>query len=163
VKPVRSEHVVAADVETVFGLLSDESWARHKDDALHDGSQVVRREERPDGGVTLVLSRELPAGAPGFLERLLPKNGRVLQTDEWRASQNGVRRGTWRAEIPGAPARLGGTMRLEPTDGGTRYLVEGEVEVTVPLVGGRAESFIAGMVEKLARKEAEVLRGALPS
>lgn len=161
-KPVRAQHVIPADVETVFRLLSGQSWARHKDDALHDGSQVVRREQRPDGGVTMVMSRELPAGTPGFLERLLPKDGRVLQTDEWAAPEDGVRRGTWRAEIPGAPARLGGTLRLEPAAGGTLYLVEGRVEVSVPLVGGRAESFVAGMVEKLVGKEADVLRGALP-
>jgi hypothetical protein len=162
-KPVRAEHVIATDVETVFRLLTDESWARHKDEALRDGSRVVRREERPDGGVLTVMSRELPAGAPGFLERLLPADGRVQQTEDWEPPEGGTRRGTWQADIPGAPARLGGTLRLEPTAGGTRYLVEGTVEVKVPLVGGRAESFIAGMVEKLVGKEADVLRGALPS
>jgi hypothetical protein len=31
------------------------------------------------------------------------------------------------------------------------------VTVKVPLVGGKAETFIAGMVEKLAAKEAELL------
>jgi hypothetical protein len=163
VKPVRAQHVIPADVERVFGLLSGASWAQLKDDALHDGSRVVRREAHPDGGVTLAMSRELPAGAPGFLERLLPADGRVLQTDEWEAPQDGVRGGTWRAEVPGAPARLGGTLRLEPTTGGTLYLVEGSVEVRVPLVGGRAETFLAGMVEKLVAKEAGVLRDALAS
>jgi hypothetical protein len=162
-RPVHSEQVSSGDVETVFRILSGESWAQRKDDALHDGSRVVRREERANGGVTLVVSRELPAGVPGFLERFLPKDGRVTQTDDWGPAHDGARSGTWKVEIPGAPARLGGTMRLEPTASGSRYVVDGTVEVKVPVVGGKAEGFIAGLVEKLAAKEADVLRSALPS
>jgi hypothetical protein len=162
-RQVHSRHDSGSDVETVFRVLSDESWARRKDDALRDGSRVVRREETPDGGVTLVVSRELPAGVPRFLERFLPEDGRVTQTDAWGPADGGARHGTWQVHIPGAPARLGGTMRLEPTAGGSRYTIDGEVAVTVPVIGGRAEGFIAGMVEKLAAKEAGVLRDALPA
>lgn len=162
-KAVRSEQQSAGDVETVFRILSDASWAQRKDEALHDGSRVVRREDTPDGGVVLVVSRSLPDGVPGFLERFLPADGRVTQTDEWGPEQGGTRSGRWQVEIPGAPARLGGTMRLDPTPSGSRYLIEGEVKVKVPVVGGKAEGFIAGMVEKLAAKEADVLRAALPA
>lgn len=161
-RSVHSEHQVPGDVESAFGVLSDESWAQRKDDALHDGSRVVRREEKPDGGVTLVVSRSLPEGVPGFLERFLPKDGRVTQTDDWGPVQDGTRSGTWQVDLPGAPARLGGTMRLEPTPTGSRYVIDGEVQVKVPVVGGKAEGFIAGMVERLAAKEADVLRSSLP-
>ena len=162
-KAVRSEQQSTGDVETVFRILSDESWAQRKDDALHDGSRMVSREETPDGAVTLVVSRELPAGVPGFLERFLPKDGRVTQTDEWGPDVDGTRSGRWKVEIPGAPAQLGGTMALTPTPTGSRYVIDGEVSVKVPLIGGKAEGFIAGMVEKLAAKEADVLRSALPA
>lgn len=160
-KAVHSEQTSTADVETAFRILSDASWAQRRAQALQDGSRVVRREETPDGGVTLVVSRELPAGVPGFLERFLPADGRAVQTDVWGPEQDGQRHGTWSADLPGAPATLGGTMRLEPTPTGSRYVIDGSITVRVPLIGGRAESFIAGMVEKLAAKEAEVLRAAL--
>ena len=162
-RPVHSDQQNQGDVEAAFRVLSDESWAQRKQEALRDGSRVVRREDKADGGVVLVVSRELPAGVPGFLERFLPQDGRVTQTDDWGPEQGGTRSGTWKVEIPGAPARLGGTMRLEPTPTGSRFVVDGTVEVKVPLVGGKAESFIAGMVEKLAAKEADVLRSALPA
>jgi hypothetical protein len=45
-------------------------------------------------------------------------------------------------------------MRLEPTAGGSRYTIEGDVKVAVPLIGGKAERFIAEMVTKLAAKGA---------
>lgn len=157
--PVSRTYSLPADVESVFAALSSEGWAHRKAQQLNDGSQVVRREERPDGGVLLEVSRELPEGVPGFLEKFLPRDGRARQTDDWSAAEGGVRRGTWTAEIPGAPAKVGGTMRLEPSGTGTTYVIEGAVKVGIPIIGGKAEKFLAGMVERLTEKEAEVLRG----
>lgn len=155
---LRSDFDSSADVERVFGILTSREWVAAKADRFGDGARVQRHEPRADGGVLLAISRELPSGVPGFLERFLPKDGRVLETFDWAApAGDGTRRGTWKADIPGAPARLGGTMRLEPTATGSRYTIEGEVTVRVPLVGGRAESFIAEMVTKLAAKEHELM------
>ena len=126
---------------------------------LRDGSRVVRREERPDGGILLVVSRELPAGVPGFLQRFLPPDNRVLQSDDWGPERpDGSRHGTWTADIPGAPASVGGTVRLVPAVGGCTYVVEGAVSVSVPLVGGKAEKFLRDMLGRLLDKEADVLR-----
>jgi len=149
------------DVETVFAVLTGEDWADVKATHLGDGSRTVRREVTPDGGVTLVMSRELPAGVPGFLHRFLPSDGRVITTDVWGPSEGGARWGTWTADIPGAPAKLGGTMRIEPTPGGNRHTIDGEVKVSIPLIGGKTESFIAEQIVRLADTEAEVVRKVL--
>ena len=155
---VRSVFESSSDVDRVFGILTSEQWVATKAARFRDGARVTQREQRPDGDVLLAVSRELPGGVPGFLERFLPKDGRVVETFDWAApGGDGTRRGTWKADIPGAPARLGGTMRLEPTATGSRYTIEGEVEVSVPLIGGKAESFIAEMVKKLAAKEHELM------
>ena len=156
-KQVRSETRSDADVESVFRTLTDESWAGVKAARFRDDSRTVSREERPDGGVTLVVSRRLPDGVPGFLQRFLPEDGRITEHFAWGPDEGGTRRGTWHADIAGAPAKLGGTMLLEPTASGSRHVIEGEVRVKVPIVGGKAESFIAEMVEKLAGKEADLL------
>ena len=156
--PVTATHEIAGSVEEVVAILTSETWPATKAAALRDGSLVVERVERPDGGVRLVQSRELPAGGPGFLARLLPADGRVVQTDEWGPAEDGRRRGTWSVVIPGAPATLGGTLLLEPTATGSRYAIAGQAKVPVPLIGGKAERFIAEMVSKLSDKEAELLR-----
>lgn len=160
-KKVRSEQDSAADVDTVFRTLTDPSWAERKAERFGDDSRIVRREQTAGGGVTVVVSRELPAGVPGFLQRFLPRDGRVVETHAWGPDEAGSRRGTWQADIAGAPASLGGTMSLTPTATGSRYLIEGVVEVKVPVVGGKAEGFIAQMTEKLAGKEADLLRETL--
>ncbi|MGZ6792376.1 MAG: DUF2505 family protein, partial [Mycobacteriales bacterium] len=61
----------------------------------------------------------------------------------------------------GAPATLRGTMTIEPTPTGNRHTIEGEVKVPVPLVGGKAESYIAEKVGQLADLEAGVVRDVL--
>ncbi len=161
-KQVETAYDSRGNVESVFATLTSPEWAQRKAERLRDGTQLVRREEQPDGGVLFEVSRELPGGVPGFLERFLPKDGRVRQTDEWGPATGGERHGTWRVEIPGAPARLGGTMRLEPLAAGCRYTIEGDVKVSVPIVGGKAEGFIGDLVVKLAGKEAGLLEDALP-
>ena len=160
-RPLHSSHELPVEVERVYAVLSGPQWPARKAEVLRDGSQVVERVERPDGGVHLVVSRELPPGGPGFLERFLPSDKRVVQTDDWGPASGGVRSGTWQVVIPGVSARLGGTMRLEPAADGARYLVDGEISVPIPLVGGKAERFIAEMVGKLTAREAEVLQDAV--
>lgn len=154
---VETSHESPGGVEEVFATLTSPDWPARKAAELGDGSAVVEREERPDGGVRMVVSRELPSGVPGFLERFLPADGRVVQTDDWGPAAGGERHGRWSVSIPGAPASLGGTLRLAPTGTGSRYTISGEVTVKVPLIGGRAERFIGDMVVKLADKEAELL------
>ena len=162
-KHVTTVHELPGDTEAVFGTLTSAEWPERKAQRLKDGTQLVRREEQPGGGVLFEVTRELPAGVPGFLERFLPRDGRVRQTDVWGPSRDGERHGTWTVDLPGAPARLGGTMRLEPLGSGSRYTIEGDVKVSVPVIGGRAEGFIGDMVVKLAGKEAELLKDALRS
>jgi hypothetical protein len=148
---------VAAPVEAVYAVISGEQWAAERDKAFGDGSRTESRTVGEDGAVTLVVSRGLPDGIPGFLEKFLPKGGRANQTEAWGPAVDGARRGTWQGEIPGAPATVGGTMALEPTASGTRYVVRGEVKVHIPLVGGKAESFVADMIGKLLVQESELL------
>lgn len=151
-----------ADVGTTFAAISSPRWAERKAEVLGDGSLVVRHEERGDGGVLLAVSRELPDGVPGYLERFLPADGRVVHTDDWGPAQpDGSRRGTWRVDLPGAPAQVGGEMRLERAAEGSTYGLDGQAKVSVPLIGGKAEKFLVELIGKLMVKEAEVLRGML--
>ncbi|MCU1594990.1 MAG: hypothetical protein JWO12_2382 [Frankiales bacterium] len=151
-----------ATVEEVFGVLSGAEWAAQRAEHLGDDSKLVSREVGDDGSVELVISRALPAGVPGFLQRFLPSEPRALTKDFWGPLVDGVRRATWSADIAGAPASLTGTMTIEPLPtGGNRHTIEGACRVNVPLIGGKAESFIAEQCGRLADAEAEVVRTVL--
>jgi hypothetical protein len=146
------------DVETAYAAISGDRWAPAKASVLGDDSKVVSREVGAAGAVTLVVSRKLPDGIPGFLATFLPADGRVIQTDTWGAADGGVRSGTWVADTPGSPAKVSGTMRLEPAGSGCVYVVEGSAKVSIPLIGRKAEGVVVSMTEKLTAKEADVLR-----
>jgi hypothetical protein len=144
-------------VEQVFGVLSGPDWSTHLAAELGDDSRTVLREVGADGSVTLVLNRRLPSGIPGFLQKFLPSDPRVITTDVWGPSVEGVRECTWTAEIAGAPTTITGTQRIEPLGLGNRHIVAGEVRVSVPLLGGKAESFIADAIQGLAESEVAVV------
>lgn len=151
-----------SDVETAYAAVTGDGWVARKAELLKDDSRLVSREDTPDGGVTVVVSRALPAGVPGALTKFLPKDGRVTQTDRWGPPQpDGSRVGRWDVDSPGVPAELGGQIRLEPTATGCRQVVEGAVTVKIPLIGGKVESYLADMTHKLATREGEVVRDLL--
>jgi hypothetical protein len=161
-KELVSRTAIPASVQEVFALRASERWVALKAEKLKDGSILVSRTERPDGGVDFAVSRELPAGVPGFLERLLPKEGRAVQKESWGPPDaDGVRHGTWSVDMPGAPAKLSGTSTLEPSADGSVQVITGTAKVNVPLIGGKAEQFIVDVTQKLMAKEAELMIASL--
>ena len=160
-KSVASSFDNPVEVEAVYQVLSGPDWAATKADRLGDDSTTLRRDVHDGDAVTLVMSRRLPPGVPGFLQKFLPADPRVTTTDTWGPAHEGGRSGTWTADLGGVPVALGGTMRIEPIAGGSRYTIEGEVRVSVPLIGGKAESYIAEQITKLARAEEQVVRDVL--
>ncbi len=154
---INVRYSLPVDVETAYAAISGDQWAPAKAAALKDDSRAVSRRVGDGGAVTLVVSRKLPDGVPGFLTKFLPADGRVVQTDTWGPAVDGVRSGTWVADTPGSPADVRGTMRLEPAPDGSTYVIEGSAKVSIPLIGGKAENLGVQMTQKLTAKEVEVL------
>lgn len=161
-KDLTSRTEVTASVAEMFALRTSQRWVDLKAERLKDGSTMVRRTERADGGVDFSVSRELPSGVPGFLEKFLPKDGKAVQNESWGPpGPDGVCRGTWSVDIPGAPAKLGGTASVEPTPTGSVLVIVGTAKVGVPIIGGKAEQFIVDMTKKLMAKEGELMAETL--
>ena len=161
-KAVSHRFDIPASPREVFELRTSQAWVDLKAARLSDGSRLVKRTERPDGGVDIAVSRELPSGVPGFLQKFLPKDGRVVQNEAWGAPDaDGVASGTWSVEIPGAPAQLGGTSTITPSGDGCVQVIEGTVKVGVPIIGGKAEGFIAEMTAKLMARENDLMVDSL--
>lgn len=153
---------IPATVAQVFDLRTSQRWVVLKAERLGDGSRMVSRTERPDGGVDFSVSRELPSSVPGFLHKFLPSDGRAVQNESWGPPDaNGVCSGTWSVDIPGAPAKLGGTSTLEPAAEGSVQIILGTVKVAIPILGGKAEQFIVEMTTTLMGKEAELMVASL--
>jgi len=145
------EHTYDHPADAVFGVLTDFDAVRAKYEAIgqHD-IELVRRDQEDDGSVTLVTRRVVPLDVPGFARKVLSPSQTVVQTDTWGPPDaGGARSGTFRAESKGTPVRVSGVLRLSP-DGpdACRNVSDIDIEVKVPLVGGK----IADFVSKDARK-----------
>lgn len=161
-RAVSSRTALAAPVAAALRRRTGPGWVAERAAALGDGGELLERRELPGGGVELVVSRRLPAGAPGFLARFVPADGRVRQSERWAGPDaSGTAEGTWSAVLPGAPASLHGTCRVEPEGGGSRLVVTGTVQVRLPLVGSRAEAYLAEQLTRLLDREGALLATAL--
>lgn len=80
----------------------------------------------------------------------------IDRSESWRREQDGHYTGEIAAEVAGVPCTVAGSMWLRDLTTGTdasEFLVEGEVRVNVPFVGGKLEDLVADQVQKLLAAE----------
>ena len=93
-------------------------------------------------------------GIPGFAKRFVGDEIQLVQTERWSDIENG------RVDvvIPGKPGQMSGTLALRESGGTTTETVEMEIQVSIPLVGGKIESLIADLLRKALKVENAVGR-----
>ena len=79
---------------------------------------------------------------PGFARTFAGESTQAIQREVW----HGPTTGDLTIESPGKPASAKGTIRLEAAGSGTREVVELEIKVKVPLIGGKLEKLMAEKV-----------------
>jgi len=109
----------------------------------------------PADGFTIAVRRTLPTDLiPAQVRPFVGDELEVRQAEVWEAPSGDRRTGTIAVEIAGAPVRVTGTVRLEPTaDGGTRQVYDGEVRATVPLFGAAVAEAAARAVRSTLEAE----------
>jgi Protein of unknown function (DUF2505) len=142
-----------ADPATVFAMFCDEKFLLGKYEALGYPQYEVLEVTASDSGARIKTRRHAPANVPGFAKRLFGETTEMVQTDEWGPESAGVRDGTWKIDVPGKPMRAGGTIRLEPRGSGSLVSIDGELKASVPLIGGKLESWAGGEAKEALVKE----------
>lgn len=99
------------------------------------------------------VTQEQPVrNVPAFATKVVGDAVVIRQIETWV--------GTTEAEldltIPGKPGQLSGSINLIESDGVTRYAIDGELKVKIPLIGGKLESVIEGLLKAFLVAEAEV-------
>ena len=104
-----------------------------------------------DAAATVVrIAQVQPAkGLPSFATRIVGDTIEIDQVERWTSD----RHADVELVIPGKPGRISGTARLEEADGTTTEVVELDVKVGIPLVGGRLEGLVADMLVKALEAE----------
>lgn len=142
-KTVHEEFDYDVTPDSVFALIADGTFQLELIAHLggHD-PELVERTVTPEGAIKVVTRQRTGVELPGFAKKLIPASTTVVQSYQWEAAdEDGSRRGTWSAEAKGAPISMGGPTELRAAGSGSRHTFYGEVKSSVPLVGGRLESF----------------------
>jgi hypothetical protein len=143
-----------ADPERVFAMFCDPAFVDAKYAALgYPKFEVLECGPVGDGGV-IKTRRFVTANIPGFAKKLLGDTTEMVQTDTWEGvGADGVRRGTWVIDIPGKPMGARGTITLAADGLGSLVRIDGELKASVPLIGGKLESFAGGEAAKTLKDE----------
>lgn len=93
---------------------------------------------------------QLPSGVRMFLAGDIV----VERAESWQRTADGHYDGELTVQIPGTPASAQGWMRLADLDtGGSEYVVHADVQVKVPLIGGKIEATVSEQMISMLEME----------
>jgi uncharacterized protein YndB with AHSA1/START domain len=139
--PMKFRHELTYDAAPaeVFEMLADPAFRK----ASVDAQGVVTAEvdlEREGNGFRLTIDQEQrTADLPSFARAITGDTTRAVQREHWEDSTGG----TLHIDAPGKPSEVRGTITLRPEGSQTREIVELELRVKVPVVGGKLEKLLA--------------------
>jgi hypothetical protein len=143
---MRFRHELSYDAppDAVYAMLAAPAFRRQACAAMEVISADVQLDPDPDGdGFTLVIDQlQNTKDLPAFARTFAGESTQAIQREVWLDTTTG----SLNIESPGKPTSASGTIRLEPTGVGTTEVVELEIKVRVPLIGGRLEKLMAEKV-----------------
>lgn len=149
-----SEHYPAS-VEQVYAAFADEQyWLARLADSGADSVTLDSMTVTADGSVDVVTTQAIHRDKlPALAAQFHPGDLEVARHEKWRPVSTGRARAEVTGKIVGAPAKLSGDAVLEPVGGGCELRLTATVQVDIPLVGGKIESFIGSQLTELMTTE----------
>lgn len=142
--PMRFRHELAYDSppDEVFAMLADPAF-REK---VAAAQEVVSADITltPNGeGFDLVSDQvQDTAGLPTIAKKIAGDTTQAVITEHWADARGG----SLEITAPGKPTSAVGTIALLESGSGTSEVVELEIKVKVPLIGGKLESLMADTI-----------------
>jgi Protein of unknown function (DUF2505) len=165
---IHYEATYAASAHHVFGMLTDEAFldAYAKEVGAIAHQVGVERGYGPGGGqVRTRVTMTVPTtGVPAVFKRLVTSTIALTEVRIWSAEAADDR---WHGSLAvdasarNRDARVRATLVLEPDRSGaeaTRFGVDGDVSVNVPLLGEPAAALVKDLVASVIRRQSIVMR-----
>ena len=104
-------------------------------------------------GMNVRVDQYRPADeVPSFAKKLVGAKINILQEETWHSPTSADLSVT----IPGKPGSMHGTITIAGDAGGVTETVDVQAKVSVPLIGGKLEDFIGGMLLRALKAENKV-------
>jgi hypothetical protein len=132
-----------ASVEQVHSAFRDEDYWQARLAAFGGSTTLDSLIVHADGTVTVTTTQDLRRRAlPGVVAKAFPRDLKILRKETWRPIGAGRVSGEVTVSAPGALGSGRADALLAPTQDGSRLRFTATMEVKVPLVGGKIESYI---------------------
>jgi hypothetical protein len=138
-------------VEQVHRAFADRRyWIARLADSGADDATLDSMTVGDDGGIDVITTQTLWASRlPALVAQFHQGDLSFVREETWTPVRDGQSTAIVKGSIPGAPAGLTGTATLLRDGGGSRLDFTATVEVRIPLVGGKVESFIGSQLVEL--------------
>lgn len=148
----------AAGVDQVHRALSDQQyWLARLAGSGADEAVLDRMEVDADGGIDVITTQVLRADRlPGVVSQFHRGDLAIRREETWTPVRDARARAAVSGSIAGAPVSLNGEAVLAPLPDRaphSRLDLRATVEVRVPLVGRKLESFIGNQLIELLTAE----------
>ena len=137
-----------ASAEAVTAMLDDLAFRE----------EVLRRQHVARGSVDIqgdeVTIEQVRSAAdlPSFVQKLVGDEIVIVQKETWTSPTSA----DMTLSIPGKPGDAAGTLTLTESGGRTTEVIDLDVSVRIPLVGGKIESLVADLFRAALDREHEV-------
>ena len=114
--------------------------------------------EPAGAGMSVLVDQTRPSeGIPGFARKIVGDTIRIVQSEDWSSGTAAA----LEVRIPGKPGELIGTIAVAEDGTGTVETIDGDLKVSVPLLGAKLESLISGLLAEALVAEQKVGRAWL--
>ena len=136
-------------------LTSERYWRDRLAQAGGDHAHVDRIDVGA-GTIAVEMTQAIPAEhLPSIVTKIRPGDLTITRTEDWGALDGERASGTFTAHVAGMPGELSGALTLTATATGATVTLDGQVQVSIPLIGSKIESVIAEQVIELFGHEDE--------
>jgi hypothetical protein len=156
-KQLVHEMTYDAPADQVTAMLADPAFREEVCDFMGVLRKTVVIEPVGEGMHVTIDQWQPTTGVPSFAKKFVGDETNIVQHEIWSTPQLGDITVT----IPGKPGDMSGTARISEAHGVTTESVRMAVKVGIPLIGGKLENFIAGLLLKALKAENKVGRDYL--
>ena len=149
----RYHHTMTWDAPpaAVYAMVTDPAYQEQRSQA---GSPIRAEASVAADGDRAIVSvfRQMAVDPPGFLKNFVGDSIGIQETQTWTSPTSA----TLLVEILKQPGDVKGTLRLTESGAATVVTLDAEIAVKVPLVGGKVEAYIAGILDRLLAKDDQI-------
>jgi len=140
-------------LEAVYAMLGDPAFReRVAGRAVAASHDVSVTPNGTDGFASVVETVQSSQGMPGIARKFLGDEYTIRQEEVWANPDEGALDVT----IPGTPGVIGGVVSLAADGEATLQTVDVDIDVHMPLFGGKVEKFVGQVLGNLLKLQAEV-------